>query len=101
MIIENMISLRTLEFWLPLIIAGVSLALNIFQIYNYKRVRNKISIWARDAKGMLESLKGMRENIQHKKITSLSDVSSHLNTLENFAVSMSSSMNEEIRGKRG
>jgi hypothetical protein len=78
------------------VIAIVALIVNIVQQLNYRRVKNKIGIWSKDAKGMASSIVGMQENIKDKKISSLSDVSSNLETLGNFANSMYTSMEEEM-----
>lgn len=88
-------------FWIPFIVAITSLVVNIVQLISYRRVRNKISVWAKDAKGMISSIVGIQENIKKKKITSLSGVNSNIETLGNFANSMFVSLEEELgRTKR-
>jgi hypothetical protein len=84
------------KFIISILIAVVALVVNIVQQLNYKRVRNKIGIWSKDAKSMATSIVGMQENIKEKKVSSLSDVSSNLETLGNFANSMYTSMEEEM-----
>jgi hypothetical protein len=84
------------KFIISFLIAVVALVANIVQQLNYKRVRNKIGVWSKDAKSMTNSIVGMRDNIEEKKISSLSDVSSNLETLGNFANSMYTSMEEEM-----
>jgi hypothetical protein len=77
-------------------IAVVALAANVIQQFNYRRVKNKIGVWSKDAKSMAASIVGMQENIKNKKISSLADASSDLETLGNFANSMYTSMEEEM-----
>jgi gas vesicle protein len=84
------------KFLVSILIAILSLVINVVQQLTYKQVKNKIRIWSKDAKGMATSIIGMQENIKEKKITSLSDVSSNLETLGNFANSMYTSMEEEM-----
>lgn len=88
------------KFLISIIIAFVALIINLVQQLNYKRVRNKIGIWAKNAKSMTNSIVGIQENIKEKKITLLSDVSSNLETLGNFANSMYTSMEEEMGRKK-
>jgi len=89
------------QFLLTLVLAILALVFNIVQYFNYKRVKNKISIWAKDARSMANSIVEMEDNIKNKKITTLSDASSNLNTMGNFANSMYTSMEEEMgRTKR-
>jgi hypothetical protein len=85
-----------LAFWIPFSIAIFSLTINVVQLLGYKRVRNKISIWAKDSKGVINSIVGIQKNIKVKKITSLNDVETNLDTLSNFANSMFISMEEEL-----
>jgi len=84
------------KFIISIAIATIALVVNIVQQLNYKRVKNKIGVWSKDSKSMATSIIGMQENIKENKITSLSDVSSHLETLGNFANSMYTSMEEEM-----
>jgi hypothetical protein len=84
------------KFIISIVIAIAALVVNIVQQLNYRRVKNKIGVWAKDAKSMATSIVGMEENIKDKKISSLSDVSSNLETLGNFANSMYTSMEEEM-----
>jgi len=83
-------------FWIPFVVAIISLIVNIVQLIGYRKVRNKISIWAKDAKGMASSIVGIQENIKNKKITTMSGVDSNVETLANFANSMFISMEEEL-----
>ena len=53
-------------FWLPFLVAIGSLSLNFIQLIGYRRVRNKISVWAKDSKGMISSIVGIQENIKKK-----------------------------------
>ncbi|MBI3290719.1 hypothetical protein HYZ76_00385 [Candidatus Falkowbacteria bacterium] len=88
-------------FWVPFLVAIISLIINVIQMIGYRRVRNKISVWAKDAKGMISSIVGIEDNIKNKKITSLAGVNSNIQTLGNFANSMFVSMEEELgRTKR-
>lgn len=90
-----------LKFWVPFFVAMVSLLINIAQLIGYRRVRNKISVWAKDAKSMTTSIIGVQQNIKKKKLTTISGVSSNIETLGNFANSMFVSMEEELgRTKR-
>lgn len=90
-----------ITFWLPFMIAVVSLGLNILQMIGYRRVKNKITVWAKDAKSMTTSIVGLQSNIKKKNVTSLGGVSSNIETLGNFANSMFVSMEEELgRTKR-
>jgi len=92
---------KTFTFWIPFAVAILSLLINIVQLINYKRVRNKISVWAKDAKGMVSSIVGIQKNIKNKKLTTLSDVESNIETLGHFSNSMFVSMEEELgRTKR-
>lgn len=92
---------EVITFWLPFMVAVVSLGLNILQMIGYRRVKNKITVWAKDAKSMTTSIVGLQSNIKKKKITSLGGVSSNIETLGNFANSMFVSMEEELgRTKR-
>jgi hypothetical protein len=84
------------KFIISLLVAVAALVVNIVQQLNYRRVKNKIGIWSKDAKSMASSIVGMQENIADKKISSLADVSSNLETLGNFANSMYTSMEEEM-----
>lgn len=89
------------KFWIPFLVAIISLLVNIVQLVGYRRVRNKISVWAKDAKGMATSLIDLQDGITKKKINSLSSVKSNMSTLGNFANSMFVSMEEELgRTKR-
>jgi hypothetical protein len=88
------------KFLISLLIAMVSLVTNIVQQLNTKRVKNKIGVWAKDAKSMASSIVGMQANIEEKKITSLADASSNLETLGNFANSMYTSMEEEMGNQK-
>lgn len=85
-----------LGLWIPFIIAVVSLILNVAQFIGYRRVRNKISIWAKDARSVINSIVGIQKNIRNKKINSLNDVVTNLETLSNFSNSMFVSMEEEL-----
>ena len=87
------------KLWLPIGVAIVSLVINIVQWFGYRRVRNKISVWAKDAKGMVTSIVGIQKNIKTKKISSLDDATSNLDTLANFSNSMFTSMEEELGRK--
>ncbi len=89
-----------LIFWLPLTVTGLSLAINFWQFFNRRRIRNKIVVWAKDAKGMINSIIGVQKNIKNKKITSLGGVSSNLETLANFSNSMFLSLEEELGNKK-
>ena len=92
---------KIFTFWLPFVVAISSLLINVVQLINYKRVRNKISVWAKDAKGMVSSIVGIQKNIKNKKLSSLSDVESNVETLGHFSNSMFVSMEEELgRTKR-
>lgn len=84
------------NFWTPFLVALISLGVNIVQLVGYRRVRNKITVWAKDAKGMITSIVGLQDNIKKKKVSKLSAVSSNLDTLANFANSMFVSMEEEL-----
>ncbi|PIT89273.1 MAG: hypothetical protein COU27_01200 [Candidatus Levybacteria bacterium CG10_big_fil_rev_8_21_14_0_10_36_7] len=64
-----------------------------------KKRKNQIAIWAKDAKSMASSIVGIQENIKTKKISSLQDVSTNIETILNFANSMYVSMEEEL-GKK-
>lgn len=89
------------KFWMPFTVAIISLLINIVQLVGYRRVRNKISVWAKDAKSMATSLIDLQDGIKRKKINSLSSVKSNMATLGNFANSMFVSMEEELgRTKR-
>jgi len=83
-------------FLISILITIVSLVLNVIQQLTYRQVKNKINIWSKDAKSMATSIIGMQENIKEKKLSSLSDVSSNLETLGNFANSMYTSMGDEL-----
>jgi len=84
------------QFLLTFVIAILALVFNIVQFMSYRRVKNKISIWAKDAKSMANSIVEMQDNIKNKKITTLADASSNLDTMGNFANSMYTSMEEEM-----
>jgi len=86
--------------WLPIIAAASSLILNIIQWFGYRRVRNKIDIWAKDSKSMITSIVGIQKHIKNKKINSLDDVMTNMDTLSNFANSMFISMEEELGNKK-
>jgi hypothetical protein len=88
------------RFWLPVGVAIISLILNLVQFFGNKKVRNKISIWAKDAKGVISSIIGIQKNIKIKKISSLDDVMTNMDTLANFANSMFVSMEEELGRKK-
>lgn len=87
---------KIFTFWVPFAVAISSLLINVVQLISYKRVRNKISVWAKDAKGMVSSIVGIQKNIKNKKLTSLSDVESNIETLGHFSNSMFVSMEEEL-----
>lgn len=88
------------KFWLPVSVAIISLSLNLVQFFNNRKVKNKISIWAKDAKGIVSSIVGVQKNIKIKKINSLNDVITNMETLNNFANSMFISMEEELGRKK-
>jgi hypothetical protein len=88
------------KFVISLIIATVAFIANILQQFSYRRVKNKIGVWSKDAKSMATSIIGLQGNIKNKKVSSLSDVSSNLETLGNFANSMYTSMEEELGRKK-
>ena len=85
-----------MTFLASIVLAVMSLFLNVVQQFQYKRVKNKIGVWAKDAKSMASSIVGMQKNIKVKKISSLADVSTNLETLANFANSMYTSLEEEL-----
>lgn len=89
-----------IKIWLPMAVAVASLILNIIQWFGYRRVRNKISIWAKDSRSMVTSIIGIQKNIKNKKINSLNDVTTNMDTLSNFANSMFISMEEEMGNKK-
>ncbi|RJR31621.1 hypothetical protein C4569_01525 [Candidatus Parcubacteria bacterium] len=75
--------------------------MNILQVFGKRRIQNKISIWSRDAKGMVTSIVGMLKNIKRKRIVTMADAATNLETLKNFANSMFVSLEEELgRNKR-
>jgi len=85
-----------IAFWISSIVAVVSLMINILQVFGRRRMQNKISIWSRDSKSMVTSIVGMLKNIKKKKICSVADAGTNLETLKNFANSMFVSMEEEL-----
>lgn len=89
-----------LSLWVPFAIALVSLVLNVLQFIGYRRVKNKISVWAKDARSVINSIVGIQKNIRSKKINSLNDVVTNLETLSNFSNSMFISMEEELGNKK-
>ena len=89
-----------LSLWLPFAIALISLVLNVLQFIGYRRVKNKISVWAKDARSVINSIVGIQKNIRNKKINSLNDVMTNLEVLSNFSNSMFISMEEELGNKK-
>lgn len=90
-----------IAFWVSTAVAVASLLVNIIQAFGRRRVKHKISVWSRDAKSTVTSIVGMLKNIKKKKITSIDDAATNLETLKNFANSMFISMEEELgRTKR-
>lgn len=95
--ILNLVNVEALfTLWVPIAIAVFSLSVNVIQLFTYRKVRNKISIWARDSKSMISSIVDVQKNIKNKKIATLDSVSSNLDILSNFANSMFVSMAEEL-----
>jgi len=84
------------KFIISTAIAIIALIINLVQGLNYRRVKGKIKIWSKNAKGMVTSIVGLQENIKNKKVSSLDAAISNLETLSNFANSMYTSMEEEM-----